>query len=173
MRSKNTYFFAFIVLGCLLAAAAHWRWMPSQLLSVSEPITNASLQTKAVKACLCERSGGKSSGEKCWADYENDLRDRDVQSMATACAPVSTRSDCFTVNGKEDCVTTGYSVFFDPSIKLCTENEAKAIELVFEKVSSSSSPAEMESAQQASRDIWQAILAGKKPAVPKSSKGCV
>lgn len=129
-----------LALVCLLAlfgAAGWWLDQPS-----NEPLAEPEesfgspeislakfekLQTLADTACQCEFEYGREKGTDCWASYQQERGDIQTLASATACYPISKTSDCFTVDGSDQCIDMGYSVV-GHGVTVCSVEHARAIE---------------------------------------------
>lgn len=80
----------------------------------------ARLQTLATAACRCTREKGEANEAACWREYKTAIADRNVNSGATMCAPISTELDCIATDAGEKCIVTGYGE------GICTAEEADA-----------------------------------------------
>lgn len=92
----------------------------------------ARLQALASNACLCTRAKGESAEAGCWKEFRAATTGPSIGGDATACAPVSTETECFRTKSGEICVVTGYHAngVSDPTLdtRLCTATEAQAVE---------------------------------------------
>lgn len=107
----------------------------------STEVDVATVEEAAVESCMCRRKGGKEAD--CEAIYSG-ARDTllkeiygrsDVEGSggnATACAPVSSESECFEFTDGTKCIDTGFYVSgasdARPIREVCTVEEAQAIE---------------------------------------------
>ena len=108
----------------------------------SSDVDLAGLQNTAIECCKCERRGGSEAS--CWEPYrraQSEIEARiygdkseksEASGDATACAPVSTETDCFEFTDGSSCIVTGYDVNAAPDeyrdVMVCTAGEAQAIE---------------------------------------------
>lgn len=133
------------------------------------------IQEIATDACLCEQR--TANGKGCWQKYRTALKEVDISSGATACAPISTVSDCFQLDGKEVCVVTGYSVNgVTDGGSLCRPEDARAADMAYSaavKAHPKWSDAGHEAGQKALLKVLQRIRAGEKMALSQSGDGCV
>ena len=92
----------------------------------------AKLQALASAACLCTRAKGAGAESACWKDFRAAAPGPSRGGYATACAPVSTETECFGTAAGEVCVVTGYDAngVSEPGLdtRLCTAAEAQAVE---------------------------------------------
>lgn len=95
-------------------------------------IDAARLQGLAAAACSCTRTKGKSAENACWKEFRAATLGPSKGGDVTACAPVSTQTECFATKSGEVCVVTGYDAngVSDPTLdtRLCTAAEAQAVE---------------------------------------------
>lgn len=108
-------------------------WQASEAArSPAAGIDVAELETLAKAACLCTRTKGKAGEAACWQEYKAATALPIAGGYGTACAPVSTETDCFMTAEGETCVVTGYSVNggTDRTLNrdLCSADEAQAVE---------------------------------------------
>jgi hypothetical protein len=131
-----------IGIGLVVAITGGLWWSRAPSKSVDEADTAASatrkdrpnvalLERLAQEACSCEVDGGPN----CAAAYNEAIAGYQVQSMATACAPISTESDLISTAGKEYFVTTGFNVVgkLPPGMsnRLCRRADAQAVEAAY------------------------------------------
>lgn len=138
----------------------------------------AIIQETAERACKCTRSNGAAGQDKCWKEYEWQVRNLQRTSEASACAPVSTRVDCFGPNGTAGCVVTGYHLTeTDHHVTLCNPEEAKAVENAFMKSfrasGSEAASAEPARTNEAVGKVIDQIRSGTLTDVSASAEGCI
>lgn len=92
----------------------------------------ARLQSLASAACSCTRTKGDAAKGACWKEFRAATLGPSISNEATACAPVSTETECFATKSGTVCVVTGYDAngVSDPTLdtRLCTAAEAQAVE---------------------------------------------
>lgn len=113
-------------------------WQASEAQrSPAARIDLANLQSLASAACTCARGKDEAGKEACWQAYEAAVPAASTGGYVTACAPVSTETDCFATAAGEACVVTGYNAngASDPDLDqtLCTAEEAQAVEYAYEQ----------------------------------------
>lgn len=92
----------------------------------------ARLQSLASAACSCTRAKGDAAKNACWKEFKAATLGPSISGDATACAPVSTETECFAIESGTICVVTGYYTngVSDPTLdaRLCSASEAQAVE---------------------------------------------
>lgn len=142
------------------------------------------LRRLAEEACLCEQEGGQ---QDCRHDYRAATASYQVESMASACFPISTESDLITSAGEEYFVTTGYNVVGNSpssvSRRLCRKADAQAVEAAYyealgpildasEPIDEAAKKERYEAADRAIVRVLEDIHRGKKTTPISNSKGC-
>lgn len=97
----------------------------------------ARLETLAIAACRCTRANGETRKQACWEEYKAAAPRVKTVVYGTACAPVSTETECFETSDGETCVITGYNVNGGTektlNRNLCTPQEAQAVEYAYQQ----------------------------------------
>lgn len=133
-----------LIAGVLALLTAGWallgqsfRQEPAAQRTVASRADAARLQALASAACLCTRAKGESAKGECWKAFKAIAPGPSTGGYATACAPVSTQTDCFTTAAGEVCVVTEYNAngVNDPNLdtRLCTAAEAQAVEYALQQ----------------------------------------
>lgn len=184
-----------LVLALLLGGRMVWRYIDYQASEASREAARASypddgidpampaskviearLQDLATSACRCTRQRGEASEEACWQDYEASIEPFAVNSVATACAPISTELDCIATDAGEKCIVTGYGN------GICTAKEADAADRAYTQalnaegelstLGEAAAARANERANTAFRDVVERITRGERVAVPPGLGGC-
>lgn len=123
-----------VLLVCLAGVTACAEMAPKAVTNADRRL----IQSIATSACECALTG---KDNQCWARYRKmtaAFRPPNVAGLgqgATACAPVSTQSDCMEDAKGVFCVTTGYHVngvdLEQPN--LCRQSDAQAVEQGFNR----------------------------------------
>ncbi|RJY08243.1 hypothetical protein [Aurantiacibacter aquimixticola] len=156
----------------LLAAGAVWaidggasRLFEAEAATHAEQTMSAPQFAKAEAlasaACQCRKTGGS---DECYSEYDAFVEPFLIFGEATACAPVSTKLDCFATNDGTACVEMFFSVGAD--VVLCTPDEARSFQAVYDATF-----AEKQSHEEALAAASTADLTGV--ADLASSGGCV
>lgn len=141
----------------------------------------AALQLTAEEACRCARAS--PDREDCWAAFNADTqryREADIRrgsqsaATATACAPVSTRDQCFNTFEPHGgfCIVTGYHLTAGDAPPLCTAAEATAVETAFNDALKRD-PDDYDRAAAEARATAIGIAEGKAPDRAAAQGGCV
>ena len=169
---------------------------PIPLLSSAEADL-ASLEAAALQSCLCARDGGDPSAcEKIYDEARDALVERVYGNrtvategpMATACAPVSSESECFEFTDGTRCVDLGFYVTVasaeSATTTVCTVQEAQAVEQAYQQGWLGSDGVEPDSkneeewsaandrANEAVNEVLRRIMAGEKFAAASTDGGC-
>jgi hypothetical protein len=133
------------------------------------------LQAKATAACECAVAKGKY----CWANYKAAIEpflpsDGEAAGAATACAPVSTETDCLKDADGDFCVTTGYYVngVDLPERHLCQRTEAEALERAF-NAEFEKPGGDQDRAMRAAKEALSAVPASNASKAPPTTDCCV
>lgn len=139
-------------------------------------VGEARLQALATGACRCTRERGDASEEACWQDYKTAIEPFTINSVATACAPISTELDCIATDAGEKCIVTSYGN------GICTAEEADAADRAytqalnaegeFSTLGEAAAARANERAGAAFRDVVERIRRGERLAASRSSGGC-
>lgn len=186
---------ALLALFCLLAlfgVAGWWLDQPGNV-ALAEPEDSVGsqeislakfekLETLAATACQCEFENGREKETECWAAYQQERGDIQTLASATACYPISKTSDCFTVEGSDQCIDMGYSVV-GHGVTVCSVEQARAIEQAWMSASKrvedeigrdhpEYSERSASAADQAVAELLDRLTRGEAIAAAPSSTGC-
>jgi len=110
-----------LLLAAGLTVARYPDWpVPDAARAPASAADIARLKTLATAACLCTREKGAAGKAACEREYKAAIAGLRVNSVVTACEPVSTALDCIATAAGEACIVTGYGE------GLCTAEEADA-----------------------------------------------
>ncbi|NNC52232.1 MAG: hypothetical protein HKO08_04250 [Erythrobacter sp.] len=140
------------------------------------------LETLAATACQCEFENGREKETDCWAAYQQERGDIQTLASATACYPISTMSDCFSVEGSDQCIDMGYSVV-GHGVTVCSVEQARAIEQTWMSASQrveddlgrdhpEFSNRSDSAAEQAVGELLARLKRGEAIAIASSTNGC-
>jgi len=164
---------SFLLLLALTAVSCGEAPEPSAQVSrlpASNDVDFDTLQVTATAACHCVAEGGDAD---CWAAYNKskaivvervEAGGGHTGQVGEACAPVSSKQDCFDFSDGEKCISTGFNIV-GTARDVCTLDEVEAVETLLDQYPKDRVP----SADQL-ESVFQKVMAGWRPT--KKSGGC-
>ena len=188
MMSRATAVCCFITgLACVsLGVAGAIRPLPLAKAAIAAPITDFDaeqnrLQQLADTSCRCERRAGAKGKKACWAAFDAQLPENDLNERITTCLPIPQTLRCkqsdtppgddVLMAASGPCATTEYRYEGgDGDVFLCSKEEATAVERLWNREVSAhpQSNARTPMADKLARDL----AAGKPIPATSGPAGC-